>query len=174
MEYRVLSRAEISKLVDVDRTETVDSVYSIRDGKLCLEKEQWDFQDWSVSEKQQRIAELHKQHDSGDTLFGAFDGTTLAGVAVIGQHALPKAVGRFNLAGLWVSHKYRGRGIGKSLVSLVINKARELGASTLYVSATPSENTVRFYMSIGFRLADVVDADLFQEEPEDIHMELVL
>jgi GNAT superfamily N-acetyltransferase len=174
VEYRVLSRAEIGRFVEVDRTEAIDSIYYLRDGRLSLEVEHWDVKDWSASEKKQRIAGLQERYDSGDTLFGAFDGTTLAGVSVLGQHPLPSAMGRFNLAGLWVSHPYRGKGIGRRLVDRVMEKARELEARKLYVSATPSENTVRFYMSIGFRLADPVDPDLFQEEPEDIHLELIL
>lgn len=169
-----MSRSEIAKFVEMDRTETIERIYHVRDGELSLEVEHWDVKDWGDAEKQQRIAGLQARHDSGDTLFGAFDGTTLAGVSVLGQRPLSSAVGRFDLAGLWVSHKYRGKGVGKRLVDLAIAQARELEARTLYVSATPSENTVRFYMSLGFRLADPVDPDLFQEEPEDIHMELDL
>jgi hypothetical protein len=44
----------------------------------------------------------------------------------------------------------------------------------MYVSATPSLNTVRFYQSLGCRLTELVDPDLFKEEPEDIHLELSL
>ena len=161
MEYRVLSRTEISKLAEMDRTETIDHIYRIRDGKLRLEKEHWDVADWDASEKQQRITGLQKGYDHGDTLFGAFDGSTLVGISVLDQYTLPKVAGRFNLAGLWVSQGYRGSGVGRTLVSLVMDKARKLGAKTLYASATPSENTVRFYMSMGFQLADPVDPDLF-------------
>ena len=174
MEYRVLSRMEIGKLNDVDRTETIEHIYHVRDGKLCLQKEHWDIEDWSAEEKQRRIAGLQKGYDAGDTLFGSFDGSTLVGLSVLDQSTVPMVAGRFNLAGLWVSRPYRSRGVGRSLVDLVANKARELGAATLYVSATPSENSVRFYMSIGFRLADPVDRDLFRAEPEDIHMEMTL
>ena len=174
MEYRVLTRAEISKLAEMDRTETIDHIYHIRDGKLGLEKEHWDVRDWSALEKQRRIAGLQKGYDGGDTLFGAFDGPTLVGISVFEPRSLPSAVGRFNLGGLWVSQEYRGKGIGRTLVQLVINKARGLCAKTMYVSATPSENTVRFYMSMGFRLAESVDPHLFGSEPEDIHMELIL
>ena len=174
MEYRVLSRTEISKLVEMDRTETVDYIYRIHDGKLSLEKAHWDVTDWDASEKQRRIAGLQKGYDNGDTLLGAFDGSILVGISVLDQYTLPKVAGRFNLAGLWVSREYRGRGVGRTLVSLVMDKARELGAKTLYASGTHSENTVRFYMSMGFRLADPVDPDLFEAEPEDIHMERVL
>lgn len=174
IEYRVLSREEIQKLVQMDRTETIENVYHIRDGKLNLKKERWDVKDWSPQEKQRRIAELQKGYDDGNTLFGAFDGATLLGMSVFEPRPLTSAAGRFNLAGLWVSYKYRGRGIGRKLVQMVIDKARESGARTLYVSATPSENTVRFYMSLGLRLAAPIDPEMFRREPEDIHLELPL
>jgi len=53
-----------------------------------------------------------------------------------------------------------------------VAKARELGARRLYISATPSENTVRFYLRRGCRVTDEVDAALFDLEPDDIHLEL--
>ena len=65
MEYRVLSRAEIDKLVELDRRETIEYIYYIRDGKLSLEKEHWDVKDWSALEKQRRIAGLQKGYDNG-------------------------------------------------------------------------------------------------------------
>ena len=93
-----MSRAEISKLAEMDRTETIHHIYHIRDGKLNLEKEHWDVKDWSASEKQRRIGGLQEGYDSGDTLFGAFDGWTLVGISVLDQYTLPKAIGRFHLA----------------------------------------------------------------------------
>ena len=53
-------------------------------------------------------------------------------------------------------------------------EARTRDAQFMYASATPSENTVRFYMALGFRLAEPVDPALFAKEPEDIHLELPL
>ncbi len=174
IEYRILSREEIQKLVQIDRTETIENIYYIREGKLTPEKEHWDVKEWDVQEKQRRIAITQKCYDDGDTLFGAFDGPTLVGMSIFEQNPLSSAVDRFNLGGLWVSQKYRARGIGRTLVQLVISKARESGAKTMYVSATPSENTVRFYMSMGFRLAAPIDPDMFEREPEDMHLELLL
>jgi ribosomal protein S18 acetylase RimI-like enzyme len=174
MEYRVLSRVEINQLHEIDRTETIDRVYHVCDGKLCLKEEHWDVEDWSDEEKQRRIAGLQEGYDAGDTLFGAFDGATLVGLSVLDQSTSAQVAGRFNLAGLWVSQAYRGQGVGRHLVELVMNKARALGAKTLYVSATSTENTVRFYTSMGFRLADPIDRNLFQVEPDDIHMEMTL
>ena len=173
-EYRVLSREEIRSLIQIDRTETIENIHYVRDGKLTLEKEHWDVEDWGAEEKQHRIIRLQKLYDDGYTLFGAFDGQTLAGMSLSDPNPLPSAVGRFNFGGLWVSQKYRGRGVGRTLAQLIINKARESGAETVYVSATPSENTVRFYMSLGFQLAELIDPGMFELEPEDIHMELIM
>jgi ribosomal protein S18 acetylase RimI-like enzyme len=174
MEYRVLSREEISQLVQIDRTESIDHIYYLRDGRLVLEEEHWDVPDWSPREQERRIAALQDVYDEGATFYGAFDGPVLAGMSVLDHHPLRSSVGRLNLAGLWVSHGYRGRGVGRTLVRLVMQEAHERGARTLYVSATPSENTVHFYTSLGFRLAETVDPGLYAKEPEDIHMELIL
>ena len=52
--------------------------------------------------------------------------------------------------------------------------ARTAGDSEMVVSATPSENTVRFYLGRGFLpMADPL-AELFELEPEDVHMRKVL
>ena len=64
--------------------------------------------------------------------------------------------------------------MGQQLMQLVIDKARELGAKKLYISATPSRNTVHFYQRRGCVLASEVDPILFAKEPEDIHLELTL
>jgi predicted N-acetyltransferase YhbS len=174
IEYRALSRAEISKFAHLDRSETVDHIYYVRDTSLVLEKEHWDVPDWSSAEKQRRIAALQALYDTGATFFGAFDGPILAGMAVLDHNPVRSGVGRLNLAGLWVSCPYRNKGIGKALLRLAEQKARQQGARALYVSATPSENTVRFYSSAGCQRADPVDPHLFEQEPEDIHLELRL
>ena len=77
MEYRTLSRAETNKLAQIDRTETIERIYYMRDGSLELEEEHWDVKDWSSEEKQQRIASLQDEYDASATVFGAFDGPTL-------------------------------------------------------------------------------------------------
>jgi len=174
MQYRVLSRAAIGKLAQLDRAETIARVYYVRDGALVLEKEHWDVPDWSPSEKQRRIAGLQADYDRGATFFGAFDGPTLAGMSVLDHHPLRSGAGRLNLIGLWVSRPYRGQGIGKTLFRRAAHAARERGAKRLYVSATPSERTVRFYIARGCQLAAPVDPQLFKKEPKDIHLELIL
>lgn len=174
MEYRTLSRLEITKLVQIDRTETIDCIHYLRDGELILEPEHWDVPDWSPEDKQRRIAALQATYDEGATFFGAFDGETLAGMSVLGHNPVETGVQRLNLEGLWVSSPYRGCGVGKALFGLAAEEARKRGAKSMYVSATPSKNTIRFYRSMGCQFADPVDPHLFEKEPEDIHLELKL
>jgi len=49
--------------------------------------------------------------------------------------------------------------------------AREQGAKQLYISATPSENTVNFYLRLGCRVTAQPDPELLELEPKDIHLE---
>ena len=174
MNYRVLSREEITCLGQLDRTERIDHVYHMRDGALVLEKEHWDVPRWSSEEVRRRVTTLQQEYDRGATFYGAFNGPRLAGVSVLDHVPLRTGIDRLNLSGLWVSHRHRGRGVGTALVRLVEREARDRGARALYVSATPSGNTVRFYRSLGFHVAEFIDPDQFESEPEDIHMELAL
>ena len=57
---------------------------------------------------------------------------------------------------------------------MAARRARKLGAKKLYISATPSENTVNFYLHLGCVLAKEMDPELFELEPEDIHLEYAL
>ena len=40
----------------------------------------------------------------------------------------------------------------------------------MYVSSIPTKNSVDFYMKHGFRLAEEGHPELYELEPEDIHM----
>ena len=52
-------------------------------------------------------------------------------------------------------------------------KAKQSGAKKLYVSAAPSKNTVDFYRGVGFDLTTPIK-ELFEAEPKDIHMAMLL
>jgi GNAT superfamily N-acetyltransferase len=73
---------------------------------------------------------------------------------------------------LYVSAGYRGRGIGHVLTRRVRDLARSLGASRLYISATPTRATVDAYLRMGAEMLDSPDPELFALEPEDIHLAL--
>lgn len=69
---------------------------------------------------------------------------------------------------LYVSRDYRGRGVGTRLFDAARESARTLGAAELYISATPTENTVNFYRRRGCTVAQTPDPELFAAEPDDI------
>ena len=170
--YRVLESDEICKLSEIDRYEIVEEVYYFRDGKLVLEKEFWEVKD--IYCLPDVIKDLTEDYDNGGTTFtGAFDGEKLVGLGGINRKLIGEHNDTIQLTALFVSSKYRSMGIGRQLVAVLKEKAKQSGAEKLYVSATPSKHTVDFYRGIGFDLTTPIQ-ELFEEEPEDIHMAMLL
>jgi N-acetylglutamate synthase-like GNAT family acetyltransferase len=174
LEYRLLKETEHNRLGEIDRTETVEHIYYHKQGKLELVKELYQIPKWSQDQVQEHISTLTAIDRKGGFIFGAFDGPALIGIISLDSEFIGRNNDQLNLAGLWVNKNYRKLGVGKTLVELVKEKAKEMGAKKLYVSATPSENTVHFYMNRGFTLAKEVNERLYELEPEDIHMECQL
>jgi hypothetical protein len=50
-------------------------------------------------------------------------------------------------------------------------EAKKGGAKSMYISATPSEHTIDFYLRLGCKVTPEPDPELFALEPEDIHLE---
>jgi GNAT superfamily N-acetyltransferase len=109
--------------------------------------------------------------ERGGTAWGVFDGDALVAAAVV--DVKPVGVGKdlLQLEWLHVGKDYRGRGLGGALFDRARELAGACGAAGLYISATPTANTVRFYLGRGARLVATPDPDLFALEPEDIHLE---
>jgi hypothetical protein len=57
------------------------------------------------------------------------------------------------------------------LFEQAVEWAREPNAKRLYISATPSQNSVGFYLHLGCVVTDEVDEALLELEPEEIQME---
>ena len=72
------------------------------------------------------------------------------------------------------AHALRATGIGSRLSEQLEQIARTAGDSDMVVSATPSENTVRFYLGRGFQPMAEPLAELLELEPEDVHLHKVL
>jgi predicted N-acetyltransferase YhbS len=171
VQIRKLERHELRDLWSIDRAELVERVY-YRDGSdLVLKPEHHDVKGWPPGEPELYGPILLDCFDRGGTFYGAFDGAILIGAAVLESRFIGRAKDQLQLKFLHVSRRHRGAGLGRTLFDKVVARARELGARRLYVSATPSENTVRFYLRRGCRVTDEVDAALFELEPEDIHLE---
>jgi len=114
---------------------------------------------------------LEASHDDGGWFFGLFDDHRLAGVAVLGSRLVGKRPRMLQLEFLHVSSPYRHQGLGKPLFNLAVAEARRRGAKWMYISATPSEHTIGFYLRLGCQVTLEPDPDLFELEPEDIRLE---
>ncbi len=78
------------------------------------------------------------------------------------------------LLALFVSKDYRRKGIASELLEFVGHQTKDEGFQCLYVSATPSESAVGFYLAHGFKPTKDIHPELYELEPEDIHMVKVL
>ena len=74
------------------------------------------------------------------------------------------------LAFLHVSQDLRAAGLGSRLSADLELVARRAGDTEIVVSATPSENTVRFYLGRGYRPMARPLPELLELEPDDVHM----
>jgi len=171
---RELTRAEVERVWEIDRREVIAKAYHLRDGRLILEAEFFDMQGWPPGEAKLYTPLLLDCFDRGGHFCGAFDGDALAGVAILESRFIGSRGDQLQLKFLHVGRPYRRTGLGKTLFENAAQRAKRLGAKKLYISATPSENTIGFYMRLGCTLTGEIDAELFALEPEDIHLEYVL
>ena len=172
MKIRELERQEVRDVWSIDRAEVIDKIY-YRDGnELVLKPEHYDMKGWPPGEPEHYGPILLDCFDRGGTFYGAFDGEKLIGTAVLESRFIGQGKDQLQLKFLHVSRGHRQAGLGRTLFEKAVERARELGARRLYISSTPSENTVRFYLRRGCRVTEDVDPALFELEPEDIHLEL--
>ncbi len=172
MQIRILEAEEMLRIGEIDRSQHVTQDYVYNHGELELEDVDWHVPRWSVDgDHAHSVRGVLKAWrpflGKESVIVGAFDEEKLVGIAVY----LPRlSADTAQLAILHVSNSYRRQGIGATLVGEVAQLAKSDGARDLYVSAAPSRPTVDFYMSQGFRLAEKVNRELYEMEPEDIHM----
>lgn len=174
IDCRILSRDEIERFREIDRSEIIENDYRYEEGRLELVKVYYDVKGFSPEHLESLIGRLYNIHDKSGVVFGAFDGSRLTGLAALESKFRGEDNDTLNYAVLHVSNPYRKMGIGKRLTELVRAKAREMGARRLYVSSAPTKSTVDFYMNLGCKLADKVDEELYELEPEDIHLVMEL
>ncbi len=163
---------EMHRLKEIDRTEEIRIGYVVESGQLHKIDVNWDtpnfFLEGEVEHTVSHYAEFCLDHlRAGGRSMGAFHGEKLVGVCVMRPNIRR---GMVQLAFLHVSNGYRRQGIGSHLTEEVIKETKTSGADRIYVSSTPSGPAVGFYLSHGFELVEDVIPELFDLEPEDIHM----
>ena len=174
MNVRRLESSDVALVAAIDRSEHVDVQYRIEDGRLVevpvLEADipPWDPVGDGGHSVASHVAFSASVLADGGVLFGAFhDDGELMGLATVLPTFEP---GLAWLATLHVSRAHRRRGAASALWDAGVALAREAGAGSLYVSATPTGSAIGFYLGRGCRLADPLHPVLFAQEPEDIHL----
>jgi predicted N-acetyltransferase YhbS len=168
---RRLQRTEIGLLWTIDRRELVERIYEVRDGGLVLRPNFFDIPGWPKGEPGKAMPLLEASYDRGGVFLGVFEGPRLVGAAVIDTRRLGPAADLVQLSFLHVGRDHRRQGLGTELYEAAHAVAAALGAAGLYVSATPSENTVDFYRRRGCLVTPVPNPELLALEPEDVHFE---
>ncbi len=171
---RALARDEVTRIWGIDRREVIDNIYYFEHGRLVLKPEHYDMQGWPPGESALYTPILMDCFDRGGWFHGLFDEQHLVAVAVLESKFIGTHKDLLQLKMLHVSSAYRGRGLGRELFELSRAEARRRGAKGMYISATPSEHTINFYMRLGCTITPCPDPELFALEPEDIHLECAL
>ncbi len=170
MDVRRLTRDEIELIWTIDRSEIHSHIYELREGQLVRAPKYFEVPGWREDAAEKETPVLLDCFDRGGTFLGVFDEEALIGIGVLESMRVGRVGDQMQLAYLYVSRTYRGRGVGMQLFEAAVSVAREAGANALYVSATPTENTVDFYLNRGCVLAPEPDPRLLAAEPDDIHL----
>ena len=166
-----MRNSEIERIAEIDRSEHVTKTYVNENGSLEPKDVDWRIPPWSTDGQHEhsvrtRIEEWRPLLDHG-VMFGAFDDKALVGFVIYRPNLSQDTA---QLAVLYVSNNYRSQGIGALLTDKATELARADGAKKLYVSSTPTAPTVHFYMGQGFDLTQEINRQLYELEPDDIHM----
>ncbi|WP_334035443.1 GNAT family N-acetyltransferase [Burkholderia cepacia] len=171
---RPLTLDEVPLVWTIDRREIIEHLYVLRDGALHLVPEFYDVGGWPEGEADHYTPILIDCHDRGGWCLGMFDGERLVAAVVVDSRPLgphgPHG-DMLQLKFLHVSRDWRGCGLGEQLYRAAREQAHAMGAARLYVSATPSQRTIDFYLRLGFTVSAAPDPALYALEPEDIHLE---
>ena len=147
-----------------DRYQEVRNVFRMESGKLVLKKQTFT-ETWPPDRKREKAAEIL----SGKFItFCAFDGDTVIGEIML----IPELNdNRLIIESLHVSREYRQHGIGRQLIETACGYAKSRGAEALYASCCSAEETICFYMAMGFEPSKHPITSCVEDEPFDIQME---
>lgn len=171
---RLLTRDEVELIWTIDRSEVHHHIYELLGGRLVRIPKYFEIPGWRPDAMEKETPVLLDCFDRGGTFLGVFDTAALMGMGVLESARVGRASDQIQLAYLYVSRAYRGRGVGMQLFEAGVSFARVAGANALYISATPTENTVDFYLNRGCVLATDPDPRLLAAEPDDIHLVYLL
>ena len=131
----------------------------------------YDVQHWDAYHLQNDPPKLKQLYHQQAEFIGAFNSQgKMVGISVVSNQIIQDYTDAKLLHYFYVDADQQGQGFGAQLMQAAKISAIKLGAKYLYISATPSKRTVDFYMKHGAQVLDKPDQQLWQLEPEDIHL----
>jgi GNAT superfamily N-acetyltransferase len=170
---RRMDHAEINRIGEVDRSETVEAVYLAErspDGLgLRLQRARKDppmrLRPWGQAEAERRMRLWKPGLEEGGVLLGAFDGEELVGFAILGPTRSDDSA---ELCGIFVAAGRRRRGIGSRLMAELENQARKRRIKALVIFSNPTASAVEFYLNEGCKLIGLAEKTLVKELNWDV------
>lgn len=174
IEYKKMVIEEVNKLADIDRSEHIDSVYEMVEGRLVETLSNHECDSWSIDTLEEIKDRFIYELQHGGLAVGAFHDEKLVGFGVLAHKFRGVNNDILQVDLMYVSRLYRRRGIASRILQDLTMEARQRGAKELYISSTETQSAVSFYKHAGSKLADEIDDELFNKEPLDIHMKIKL
>ncbi len=174
IKYRELIRDEIELIRGIDRSEIIRGVYHYDKGSIRLEEVYQKNDGFPEEELLKNIKNLNHLLDSNGKIYGAFKENELIGMSALGMNPVGKLQDKLPLEILYTSQNSRGLGVGSTLMKMVTEEVIRQGYDKLYISATPTINTVDFYIKKGAVITKDPDPIILEIEWDDIHLELDL
>lgn len=173
MIYRQLNNINEFKLLkDIDRSEIVNEKYILKNNKLILIKDYYNITSWIDEEVNEYINRMNDIYNSKGLIIGVFDNDKIVGIGALDKNLCGKNKNMYKLDLLYIHHDYRALGIGNKIIEIFKEETKKDNINALYISATPFKNTIDFYLNLGAIVTKELDSNLFDLEPEDIHLEL--
>jgi GNAT superfamily N-acetyltransferase len=158
-------------LENFNRYQEIKKCYRYENGNWII-KDNVYVENWDKNRKDNKVVKFSNiLNTSSGYIFGAFDNNILIGYAVLFNKIFGSIGQYIQLFSLQVSFDYRKKGIGKKLFGLCVEKAKNIGVKKLYISANSSEETIKFYLSIGCKDVMEINKEQAEEEPFDRQME---
>ncbi|WP_392389710.1 GNAT family N-acetyltransferase [Acinetobacter guillouiae] len=172
MSLRPLQLSDIDLIWQhIDRRELITQMYLQQKQNLHLVDCFYDVQSWDEYHLENDPPLLKQHLIQGGRCVGAFNQLNrLIGVQLVSNQVITDYPEAKLLQYFYVDANHQGLGLGTQLMHSAIKSAEQLGAQQLYISATPTQRTVDFYLKQGALVLEKPDQQLWELEPEDIHL----
>lgn len=171
IELRPLESTEIDLIWShIDRRELITQMYWQNQDELEAYDCHHDVEAWDKEMLRKDPADLKKAYAQGAAFIGAWAGQQLVGICVVARRPVESISGAHLLKYFYIDANHRSLGIGTKLMRAALESVQAFHGDALYISSIPTCNTVDFYINQGAELLVVPDPDLFELEPEDVHL----